>query len=551
MTKKENTLIPYLSMLKLDGKPYTLENYEPLEPIFNLDFPMTRTVKAGRQLGKSVSICAQGALLCALRDYFAILYALPLHAQAKEISQQKLQPLIENSPYFYEKYMTGAFARDTWQFKRFSNNSKIYVEYTLKNPMRAEGKSADFINFDEVQDYTRNDIPRIKECLSGSEIDLTQATGVPKTKTNYLQERWNLSSQAEWGVHCRHCDNWNIPSMEEDLLNMIGKKGPICAKCGKRVRPEATENHWIHGFPKRRNKHAGYHIPQIIIPLHSKFPHKWQKLLDDKETYPENQFLNEKLGEAADVGRKRITEADIKAVCQLPPLTYKNAVKRRSDYHEAVLTIDPGGKGEDQISTTAIAVLGKKKGKLKFDLLWGKAFGVSTSSEMELATVAKAYNDLKCDKIAYDFRADPVWEWVLKKQDIRKYDLIPMAYSFHPNKDLMIHNKDKQPKREYYSIDKTRSLLLMMEAIKRKKIFFPKYESFQHLARHILALEDDVSSYRGSEVLRIAPEAGQADDFADCLNMGVCYFLYRHKAFDRFLNMVPDLKNLISDPDLI
>ena len=77
---------------------------------------------------------------------------------------------------------------------------------------------------------------------------------------------WNRSSQAEWVIRCEHCNKFNIPNPEQDLLKMIGKRGPVCAKCGQPVFPK--NGGYVHARPERQLSFPGYHISQTVHPLH-------------------------------------------------------------------------------------------------------------------------------------------------------------------------------------------------------------------------------------------------------------------------------------------
>lgn len=91
-------------------------------------------------------------------------------------------------------------------------------------------------------------------------------TGTPKTTDTTLALLWNRSSQAEWVIRCEHCNKFNIPNPEQDLLKMIGKRGPVCAKCGQPVFPK--NGGYVHARPERQLSFPGYHISQTVHPLH-------------------------------------------------------------------------------------------------------------------------------------------------------------------------------------------------------------------------------------------------------------------------------------------
>ena len=133
---------------------------------------------------------------------------------------------------------------------------------------RTRGISADKNVIDEVQDMDITFLPIIHETLSASrDWGIIQYAGTPKTLDNTIERLWVDSSMAEWVIKCPHagCGHWNIPSLEFDLIKMIGPvredisdtcPGVVCAMCQKPINPrppaQGGTGRWIHRYAEKR-----------------------------------------------------------------------------------------------------------------------------------------------------------------------------------------------------------------------------------------------------------------------------------------------------------
>ena len=122
----------------------------------------------------------------------------------------------------------------------------------------------------------------------------------------------------------------------------------------------------MHRYPERRWRMAGYHVPQIIMPLHYGRPDKWAELLAKQRGWgntTQAMFYNEVLGESVDAGQKLISESELRKAAALPWSNNPNdpspvMIQRLMQYKQRVLAVDWGGGGEEGVSFTAIALLG-------------------------------------------------------------------------------------------------------------------------------------------------------------------------------------------------
>jgi hypothetical protein len=509
-----------------------------MEPMFSIASPQRQTWKKGRQVAGTTSAVAKALLFAGCLPNFNALLVTLENQHAEELVRGKLNPLLHNSPWLMNKLGDN----DTMSFKSFTNGSRIRINYLINNPDRVRGPSADLLLFDEAQNMSLAGATVAWSTLAASQLDLTVITGTPNTSSSFLEQQWRLSSQAEWAVWCEHCNGYNIPSLAEHLLYMLGDEGPICGRllkgtdengkrlrCRKPVNPDHEKCSWVHSFPDRRRSHSGYHTPQVIFPVHFTSRLKWQTLLEHRDVWPKAEFYNDVLGETCDVGVKDLTEKDLIKICQSDVTgDFKSAVSRSRKYDIVFMGVDWGGKGEARrLSKTAISVLGRNPGG-KFELIWGKILGVSANFDMEMATIAKAFKAFKCRYLCHDYAAGAIYEWAARlTTSIPKEKILGFEYLHAPSGPVM-QVKEGAKRRKRYVLDKTRAVKISNQAIKNEKIAAPKWEMSQELLLDFLAIEEErrERTYGGETVLMVR-NPDKADDFVHATTFalhGICWY---------------------------
>ena len=496
------TLRPVLPLLlSLKGQPYRLSDHFPFEPFFRTRMPRATLLKTGRQVSKSTSLAAQGVVFSNCIPYFSTLYVTPLFEMIRRFSQNYVRPFIETSPVV--KLFCGKSTMSNVLQRSFRNHSQMIFSFAFLDAERTRGISADKNCIDEVQDLDKDFLPIIHETMSGSRAwGLKQYAGTPKTLENTIQVLWSDSSQAEWFIKCPHggCGHWNIPSLDHDLLDMIGpwhpfisekNPGVVCAKCRKPVNPR--DGRWIHRFKDRRWQFAGYHVPQIIMPMHYADAEKWEILLGKQAgrgNTPINVFFNEVCGESYDSGARMVTVTDLKKAACLPwPREVEEAKKRCGEYIHRIVAVDWGGGGgvrgaakkhsSEKIyqSYTSIAVLGVTASG-KIDVLWGHRSLHPHEHVYEAKLIMGVMHHFRCSHLAHDYTgAGSRHETILVQAGFPFQRLIPVAYT-GPCRGNIFQFKEAtelQP-RAYYQCDKARSLNYTCQMIKSGQLRFFQYD---------------------------------------------------------------------------
>jgi len=315
-----HTLLPMLGLLNLNGKPYSLEGHFFMEPVFKVELPPRFVMKCGRQVTKSTSLAGNGVIRSVCTPYLRTLFVTPRFEQVRRLSNNYVRQFINQSFLTHHcrssiitqsldtnQDSPGQVVSQTLQ-RSFPNSAAMFFSFAFLDCDRIRGLSADCVNLDEVQDLDYDFIPVIMECMSHSMLRISMYSGTPKTLDNTLEQLWSESSKAEWVIPCSSCGYWSMASIHADLIKMIEVKGLSCPKCKQLINAEA--GHWYHTGAKDFPRAHGYHIPQIIVPLHYNHPDRWIDLLEKSKGlhgYTQAKFYNEVLGESADIGVKLVT----------------------------------------------------------------------------------------------------------------------------------------------------------------------------------------------------------------------------------------------------
>jgi hypothetical protein len=533
-------LLPLLLTLK--GKPYTLEDHFPFAPLFRTRMPSNLVVMSGRQVSKSTSLASNGVVVANAIPHFSTLYVTPLFEQVRRLSANYVRPFIEQSPV--KSLWTGTSTENSVLQRSFKNQSRMYFSFALLDADRVRGLSCDRVNYDEVQDMDPDHIPIIREVMSHSDWAISWYTGTPKTEDNTIESLWQRSSQAQWFCHCRACGYWNIPSKEWHIIEMIGplrddisEEAPaiVCAKCQRPVNPRWRENHWVHRYPERRWDFAGYHIPQIIMPVHYAKRKKWAELLGKMRgagNTTKAQFFNEVLGESYDEATKLVTMTDLKNAATLGFSNNPDDItvprQRLDSYPYRCLAVDWGGGGESETSFTTLALLGwKADGSI--DCLWGKRLLTPHDHIGEARECLRIFNAFQCHFLAHDYTgAGALRETFINHAGIPLNKLIPISYVRTASRDIMsFHPATRQHPRDYHMLDKARSLQLTCNCIKLKVLQFFNYDYVNAdepgLLHDFLALiENKVETAAAGDLYTIIRNPMFKDDFAQAVNIGCC-----------------------------
>jgi hypothetical protein len=538
-----------------------IEIIEPMGPIRCWDIEVEHQhnyVLNGLLSHNSTNVAARGIVASLGIPNFKTLFVTPLYEQIRRFSNNYVRPFINQSPC-KAQWVNTTTEQSVLQ-RSFRNGSLMLFSFALLDADRIRGVSSHCVCIDEIQDMDPAHIPIINETLTASKhYGLSVYTGTHKTLSSALYGCWQDSSQAEWIIPCLSpgCKTENVPSKEFHAERMIGPvhrhisekyPGVVCRKCRRPLNPRIGM--WRHRYNERRWTHAGYHIPQIILPLHYASEEKWSQIIRKKTGgVAENIFWNEVMGEAVDVGQRLVTETQLKAACKLPwknnPDRPSSMIKERltKQYAHRVIAVDWGGGGEEQVSYTAIAVIGMTHdGKL--DVLWGKRLFHGCDRIREAGEIKQWYEFFKCELIVHDFTgAGEIAEAVLIQCGIsaKKIRGIRLQRSGYQN-IMVFHEATSFNHHTFHTLDKARSLNYVATAIKLNHVRFFEWDRTSKdvpgLIGDFLALQESNAETRlGGNIYTIVRDPMFPDDFAMAVNLGICMLWEMSASWPDFAKM--------------
>ncbi len=360
--------------------------------IFNS--PHSRVVmRSGRQVSKTVTLAADIITTAVSNPYLPMLYTNASGKQTTTFSTSKLDPLLYQSPVVYHNFMKGKYVINNVYNKRLLNYSEIRLSYFSESADRVRGTTSFKTYFDEVQDVLYDAVIDTEECSSAAPEPKFMYAGTSKSMITTLEFFWQLSTQKCWIIPCEGCKKWNIPSIEN-----IAKEGLVCKKCGKLINTfSGMWKSFAETEKTEKEMFDGYHIPQIIMPMHCTSEEKWSILYEKFKKYPRYKFLNEVMGLPLGEGDTPVTKELLQSIC-IPDLKIATRLDEvcAPEVGFVVAGCDWGGGGMDGTSRTVLSIYGVYPESPRYRKIFGKIFeGGDPSKHLdEIAYTLRVFNVL-------------------------------------------------------------------------------------------------------------------------------------------------------------
>lgn len=531
-------------LLSLKGRPLSLERHFPMSPLFSLDMSQETVVQAGRQISKSTTLAELMIILAGMIEFSQMLYVAPLSEQTRNFSVNYVKPFLTHSP-IRSVLLDPSVEQNVFQ-RSFLNGSIHQYSFAYFDAERIRGKPADFIFRDEYQDLDPSFDPIIDETASASSYKIKFYTGTSKTLDTPLSVKYDKSSQGVWAVKCQSCGSWNLMTTSMGLLDMIQKPGLVCRKCwntkGKTslLDPKAY-GQWVHAYPERYYDIRGFHTPQMIFPMHyapdpiTGLDTAWKIIYRAKMEQDRVTFLNEKCGEPADFRVSLLTRRDLEAASLLKhPNELAASLRAARNYKYKSIGIDWGGGGEKGVSLTKIAILGGQyAGRL--DVLYMEAFTGLADKMDECERILELYKAFGCASLAHDYRGSgDLREMLLIQRGFPQRKIFNVQYVTTAARDMVLYHPPSDTlSRYYWSVDRTRSLVLTCAAIRAGYLRFPRWDTWENThAKDFLALVENQreTETRGS-ILTIGRRSDLSDDMAHAVNIAALAYWHSNRAY--------------------
>jgi len=532
------SFVPALgSLIHVRGEPFTRHLPPMLEDVFSTRIVPRSLLMTARQIGKSTSSAVKTILMSAIIPFLQTLTVTPQFEMTRRYSSNYIRPLLEYSPV--GGMMVNSSCEKNVLQRTLTNQAMMHFSFAFLDCDRVRGIPADRVHADEVQDIDPAFLPEIERTMDRSKWRIADYSGTPKTFDNTMNGLWEKSSQGQWLIPC-DCKYTNNPMLEADGFKMIGDRTLVYAKCNHPI--DSNNGYWYHEKNDRMNEFISWHIPQIILPFHYENFRNWKMIRDAVAGGVSQRILyNEIFGEPYDFGAKLITETDVKRACVLPvPMQWDTARKLVKSYKFRALGVDWGGRGEDEMSMTKVAVLGMRPDG-RVDTLWGENLSRFTDPGAEVHRCIEIYKAFNCNMFAHDAAGTAgMRDVLLSHAGFSMEHVMPISYVSAWAQNMMTyHEPNERIRWSYYSLDKTRSLALTAECIKHGYLFFPQYDSIKHMASDFLALvEEKAASRRGSDVYLIRRAQSQSDDWAHAVNLALMCIFHTQGEYPDLVNAV-------------
>lgn len=484
-------------ILYLDGKPFSMKGLPFMVTIMNTqtDREMLMT---GRQVAKSTTLSALSITELAAHPFWRSLYVAPRNDQVSQFNNDKLQPMINNSPLIKENYTNNNCVMQTFS-KEFANGSMMYLRSCYHTADGIRGISANSIYIDEVQDILLDNIPVIEECTARKNPKRMIFCGTPKTYDNCIQKLWDQTSQHYWGVRCTHCGHWNVPLVKEN----IGDLGPVCTKCHQPIDIQSGE--YIAKHPDV--PFIGYHISQAMICGVPTTGIPWSRLVEkrDNPLYSESKFYNECLGFSYDNGAKLLIEADVIPCCDK---TRGMSLERDSSWgiYTVVAAVDWGVLGGN--THTVVTIGGLDKNNI-LRVLYTKKFPVDQDPLEQIEEIISIIKKAGAALIVADRGGGSLANSTLRRH-LKGIPVFEIEYKAKVTAGMKYNNESRS-----WVTDRTRAMAGVILDIKNQKMIFPSPKAMRDFIPDLLTLSCEYNDrLRAFQIIR---EPSTPDDFAHTL----------------------------------
>lgn len=481
-------------MFRLNGDRFSLDEHPPFRDIYNVSARNT-VICSGRQVGKSVTARNFQTAECLGEPYWESIAVLPTLTQMRRYSQN-ISKIVNNSPDV-KRWWLDATCRKNVTDRSFVNGSVMYFGATSQVES-LRGLSGNRILEDEVQDMVSDDLPIIEESLSGQKPDrqFILRTGTAKTKGNVLEETFRISSQCEWIVICPS-GHHNLPGVENIQL-----KGFSCKKCKSVC--DVRQGYWraMNGLDQ---PWVGFRVPQIIIPGHTEYEEKWQKIVWKMHNIDNVTFLNEVMGQAAGSGISILDEDHLKACCEPAFEPYDCYTPGDDEFLTIYATVDWGLTARR--SYTILSIWGLTRDERL------KALYIHKFSDPDLFRqidqIAARCQDFCVQHVGVDWGAGLLQTEILRT----KIPNIPVHMFMYVSEQHEIAHYD--PNSRLWKVNRTKAMSETFARMRIKKYWFPEWKYFKMFADMILCIyEEPLDDRNNNDKMKYDHSADSPDDFA-------------------------------------
>lgn len=490
-------------LVKIKGEPLQTKDYVLFEPFYNSKAPQLM-IKAGRQIGKSVSLAVKQVIRACLKKYSSSLTLMPFKSHINRFSRLYIDDILKGSDDL--KTRVGKNLINNVSLKELNNGSILHFYNISDSPGRIRGVSVRDMYWDEMQDIPLKFLDIAEQCTSHFEDARFSYTGTPKTLDNPMEFLWRKSSMHEPFITCSACHHDNY-CLLPDVYKMFEPQGIVCQKCRKKINLEDVYNVQYNIMkPESLGTFDGLHIPQIFVPYNLS-EKRWRKIMRDYKDMGQFEFATEVLGISFDTGGRPITLEKLKQCCISD---HHFGTCSLTNYPCKVMGVDWGYATTR--SLTVACVIGVRFDG-KYEVLWAKKFHYRDRID-QIAELLKIYEQYQCNAVGLDSGVG-----LLDNQEWRMAVGADSVYEFSycsPNK-ILSFNKENL----LYATNRAKTINLLFSDLNKQHILFPCFEDSSDFFDDLLSVVEEVreTSFGRNKYYTRNPMI--PDDFTHSLNFGL------------------------------
>lgn len=243
--------------LKIDGKPFRLDNRPALIPIYDA-IPTTREeaahkmliIQKATQLGLTVWEILANIYMAKKWAPVNIGMFLPDQSTAAFKSEHRFMRIVKSAPEIYREMTTDL--TDDGKTKRIGEgnimtrklNESLFLFLWTSGKVSTESRPMDVVSLDEVQEMTLEQIDKVRARTGDSDVQfslLLSTANMPDLDINFWYQQ---GSQEVWHTHCPHC------GAKSDLSDPAGTFPDRSIMYNQGDYPDAPMNEYIWTCPR-------------------------------------------------------------------------------------------------------------------------------------------------------------------------------------------------------------------------------------------------------------------------------------------------------------
>ena len=492
------------------GRDYLFEIYRYIAFQAPLETGLSTVVVKGRQVEMSTTATALSLYFMCGSSYTHLigLHAFPILEQAQKYSNKSFDGLVQDSvngvlvkkraiDHKSKKIQNSVItAIYNVRQKDFVHGNTLYIEGASQEGDRLRGMPADFILYDEVQDWFKQAIDTVQESVSHSVLGppgygLEMMFGTPKNKKDEFFEIWQDSDQRVYHLKCIYCGHYFPITLENFKTGFMVE---CCDNTGKGCRQLQDKRLAVVGGKwvptKSTHLRRGYHISQLLIPTITR-----ESIAKKFETKSRRAFVNEILGEFYSGLEEALSFKDVMIHTVKEPDTKEWKFPTHITDYPTWMGIDWGGRlsGENDTGTGSYTVVliisAMPLNKIKLEFVCRSDIADPDEQIEFISRLIRKYNvkDV-CADAGYGYneikRLQTIWQ-----------DRVRAVYSSQNIKKVYTYNQEMNA----VTIDLCRVEEEFFDALIQDKFCFPyaQPEKVEWLVEHISNIEIEIRKQGG------------------------------------------------------